>query len=188
MEPIEEKYATERIWRREPLPVSTDDGRATLTQTGHDSSRDGGGGIYTLKLEKPSHVVEPLICEALVADYTAHYAEKYYQSKNVEYAALSLVEKHPLRVKYGNQFGHHFDVKEFHPQNFVISDLSDEQMEEVRDLICALYLKRYSTYSLNNPDPDADPDGFYPDQINFQPIGPANRFKKKFSAKGVLGQ
>jgi len=149
--------------------------------------REMGGEVLTFELVKPSFFDKPLICKVLIADHTSWKAQKHYKIQSIDYWGLPLSEIRQRRIAYGNKFGKYYDVKEFHPQNFKITQLPDEQMEEIRNLICALYLKRYATYSLNNPDPDADPDGFYPDEINFQPIGEANRFKKRFSAQEVLG-
>jgi len=176
-----------RIWNPKLKSISTDDGRATLTFSGFDTSRDGGGKLLTFELTRPSFVEKMLICKILVADHTVDRARTYYQKQNIDYWKLSLTEKSSLNIEYGNKFGKYYDVKEFHPQNFKISQLPDAQVEEIRDLICALYLKRYATYSFNNPDPSADPDGFYPDEISFQPIGEANQFKKRFLAQEVLG-
>lgn len=176
-----------RIFKVDEKPIVSEDGNVSLTLIGADSSRDGGGHLYRFEILKPSYVQGPLTGNVLIGDVTSFAADIYYEKRIKNYQDLKFLENMRLYSDYSNKFGCIYLVKRFDKFNFDINTVPDSQIIEISELICRIYIMRYSGYKLNNSDTSADPQGFYTDKIEFSPMELPPSFRKVVTAEEVFG-
>ncbi|GAB4525150.1 MAG: hypothetical protein Tsb0019_27210 [Roseibium sp.] len=123
----------------------------------------------------------------MVGEITSLYADRHFENTVPDYHELRYVERKRLYKKYEDAFGKVLAIKEFESENFDIENISFLELSKIRDNVCALLLKRLSTFDLNSKDPPSDGHGFYDEKLEFSPSGDASKYRKTYLASEVLG-
>jgi len=176
-----------RIFNSEIRVLQDEDLRSRLIFIGEDTSRDGSGKVFRFEISISQNQETKFFGKVLVGEITSLYADRHFEKTVPDYQELRYLERKRLYNKYEEAFGKVLNVKEFESENFEIKNISSIDFSQIRDNICALLLKRLSTFDLNSKNPPSDGHGFYDDKLEFSPSGGASKYKKTYLATEVLG-
>jgi hypothetical protein len=191
--------------------VTSNDGRASLYYTRLDGGRNIPGTTYLLETQWPnapapnphfpSHtklyfpkakglgvdvpIYEDGILRILI---TVEHGQSYTEDQlrqfglvpsDLRFDAPFSQEKRDSQMQMRDEFGARLGIRNSDPEfiRFTIPEI-----QNLLEIFVPLYFELTATYKFNNDDPEADPDGRYPDQLHFYGLGVEKKYHKAFYA------
>ena len=150
--------------------LQSDDGKAEIILLNEIGNRDEGSIIYRFRCSMRSGDVD---FRTATQSLTAAFAGQKSEESGKPIGSLSVTEFREYVGEYAEEFGMTFSVRTFG------NDLrkTDRDIITLRDTFCRLFLRLWSSYKYTNSDRASDPNGFYPDTIEFWPYNLDKKFR-----------